>query len=191
MRCHIDPDSWSGPLLGPSPAESHYLTHVLRLRAGDRVEIFDGRGRVGEGRIADATRDAVQVEVIEQHSVARPIPAVVLLQAVPKGKRMEWVLEKAVELGVAEIRPLWTEHTVVKLDEPRAARRVKRWKDIMLSAARQCGTAWMPELLPPVTLPEQLRAAETFPACTLLCDLDPGSASIHDALSQAHAAGET
>jgi 16S rRNA (uracil1498-N3)-methyltransferase len=127
-------------------ATFHHLAHVLRVRAGDALTLFDGRGREAEARVVRLWEGELLVQVGEVRQVARPPVALALLVGLLKGEKMDWVVQKATELGVARLVPIATEHGVVKLDAERAAGRRARWVRIAEEAARQCGRADLPEI---------------------------------------------
>lgn len=129
--------------------EGRHLARVLRARVGDRVGVFDGRGNEREARVVRVGRRSVVVELGATVERARPDRRVVLRSALPKGKRMDTLVEKAVECGVAEIRP-----TVFARSAREAAsdRVVERWNRIAGEAAKQCARADVPEVLAPEPL---------------------------------------
>lgn len=128
------------------PDDAHHLHRVLRLRVGDAVWVSDGRGGEGKGTITalDGRTGSVQVAEWRQSPTEPPIE-VVLFQAVPKGDRMDWLIQKATELGVHTIVPLQTKRTVVKLPRGAAgAGRQTRWQRIARESARQVHRSWIP-----------------------------------------------
>ena len=135
------------------PRASHRLSRVLRRRVGDPVTLFNGDGREARAELlaVDARCSRVRIEAVVP--VDRESPLVVhLVQAVAKGDRMDWVIQKAVELGVASIHPVLTEHGDVRLDAARAEKRRQRWQDIVIGACEQCGRAVVPAVHAPVAL---------------------------------------
>lgn len=145
------------PLVCLAEAEGHHAFHVLRLRPGDAVELFDGRGRSAAGRIARAGRHevVVAVERLEAAEV-RAGPAVHLAFAVPKGRRVNWLLEKATELGAASLTPVGFERSVAAGQAGEAQR--ERWLGHCIAAAKQCGLNWLPGLRKPVVPSELFEA---------------------------------
>ncbi len=143
--------------------EARHLLTVLRVREGDRVELFDGCGRTVIARVGNAGRHALEL-LAEAAPVLHPPPAcrLTLFACVSKGKRMEWTIEKGVELGVSRIMPVLSERTIVRLDDEEAGDKAERWQRIAIEAARQCGTAWLPEIAAPIPL---AAAAAQMPAC--------------------------
>ena len=183
-RFHIEDLSaaaWPAEL---SAAEAHHAMHVLRLAAGAEVELFDGRGRRAAARIASARHGHVSVEPAGAvQSRPRPGPPVHLAFAVPKGKRMDWLLEKATELGAASLRPVVFERSVAG-EELSAAKR-QRWQTHCIAAAKQCGLDFLPELLEPVELAQlaQAHAGGPAEALALVGDLAESALGLPRALA--------
>ncbi len=126
----------------------HYVTRVRRLSVGSRVECFDGRGGIYHGVIT-ATRNSLLDIHIERAEHREDLGvAITLAQAIPKGDRFEWVLQKATELGVGRIIPLMTHHTVVRTRHADEEKKSARWQRIVQEAAKQCGRATVPQVEP-------------------------------------------
>jgi 16S rRNA (uracil1498-N3)-methyltransferase len=122
-----------------SAEEAHHATHVLRVEPGETVNVFDGRGREAQCRFGEAGR----LTILQQTTTPALRCRITLAQAVPK-KNMDWIVQKATELGVAAIAPLISERTVKR---PESA--PERWREIALESCKQCGNNWLPELRPP------------------------------------------
>ncbi|HUJ88191.1 MAG TPA: 16S rRNA (uracil(1498)-N(3))-methyltransferase [Burkholderiales bacterium] len=162
----------AGIRLTLTPRAAHHATHVLRLRAGEALTLFDGRGGEYDARIIAAARERVEAEVAARRDVERESPLrVTLVQAVSSGERMDLTLQKAVELGVAAIQPVLAEKTVVKLDAARAAVKAEHWRRIVIAACEQCGRNRLPMLLALTPLAEYCRNPR--PGTRLL--LSPGA----------------
>jgi 16S rRNA (uracil1498-N3)-methyltransferase len=130
---------------------SNHVLRVLRLREGDVLTLFDGRGGEYGARITGFRKDSVQVEVREYRDVEREsVLDITLVQGVSRGERMDLVMQKATELGVTRIVPVITERTVVKLDERQAERKREHWRAIVVSACEQCGRNRVPEVALPI-----------------------------------------
>jgi 16S rRNA (uracil1498-N3)-methyltransferase len=132
------------PILGAE--EAHHALHVLRLKVGDTLNVFDGCGHEAQARIAEIARDSVRLTILQESSTPALPCRITLAQAIPK-KSMDLIVQKATELGVASIVPLVSDRSVVKLDDD--SKRVERWRDIALDACKQCGNNWLPEIQPP------------------------------------------
>jgi 16S rRNA (uracil1498-N3)-methyltransferase len=155
------------------PAQSaHHLVHVLRVRAGDSVVVFDGRGSEYDASIDRVDRGGVTLRVGEARVVNRESPVeVTLAQGISTGERMDYTVQKAVELGVAAIQPLTTERSVVRLDEARAAKRVAHWQAVVAAACEQCGR----NIVPPVLAVKTLSAWLGTPSGSVRLTLSPGA----------------
>ena len=129
-----------------SPEESHHLARVLRVEAGQELTLFDGQGTRAEGIIEAVTKKEVTVRITARETVPPPAVEITLIQAVCKPDRFELILQKATELGVRRIQPVLSAHTVNRSKEPE--KQQERWQTIVRNAAQQCGTAWLPEILP-------------------------------------------
>ncbi len=166
-RCFIEPDRWNEHQIAPSTKEAHHLRDVLRAEDGDNVTLFDGRGHEAHAVVQiDATGDLLLL-VNKVQTVAERAFDIILVQAVPKGSRMDTLVEKATELGVARIIPIITDRSVVRLDSKQAAKRADRWDRIARSAAKQCGTQWLPQIDPVCNFADALSLTSEFDALLL------------------------
>ncbi|MGA0032050.1 MAG: 16S rRNA (uracil(1498)-N(3))-methyltransferase [Burkholderiales bacterium] len=128
-----------------APAQAHHVAHVLRLAEGDPLTLFDGRGTAYDAVITGMARNSVRVRVRGQRSENRESPLLVtLVQAVSSGERMDFTVQKAVELGVAAVQPVLSERCVVRLAGERAAKRVAHWRAVAVAACEQCGRNQVP-----------------------------------------------
>jgi len=161
--------------------EAHHALHVLRLGAGATVELFDGRGGRARASIVQAGRDGVVVRIDGRDPPAqRPRPVVHLAFAVPKGKRLGWLLEKATELGAASLRPVEFERSVAGAGQWTPAKRGRRLIRC-IQAAKQCGLDFLPELADPAPLGEFL--ADRPAGVCLFGRAGPDATALADALS--------
>ncbi len=128
---------------------AHHAARVLRLQAGDRVGVFNGRGGEGEARVTDIGKRHVTVEIEDWLAVERESPLQVqLAQAISAGEKMDFTLQKAVELGIGNIQPLASERSVVRLSGERAEKRVAHWQGVVVAACEQSGRNRVPEVAP-------------------------------------------
>ncbi|MGQ0751857.1 MAG: 16S rRNA (uracil(1498)-N(3))-methyltransferase [Betaproteobacteria bacterium] len=139
------------------PAAAHHLAHALRLAPGDAVTLFDGRGIEYAAVIVRVESGEVTLDVAHGRNVDRESPlAVTLAQGISSAERMDYTVQKAVELGVATIQPLQTHRGIVRLDRARALKRCAHWRAIAVAACEQCGRNRIPEVLPVMTLRDWL-----------------------------------
>ena len=144
INSFVDAGKLEKELITLPPEESHHLARVLRIQPGQEIILFDGQGGVAEAIIETVSKTAVEARVSKRWSVPPPSVQIDLIQAVPKPDRWELVMQKAVELGVANIQPILTKHTEFKPNEKKMA----RWQKIVLNAAQQCEVRWLPTLHP-------------------------------------------
>jgi 16S rRNA (uracil1498-N3)-methyltransferase len=145
---------------------AHYLRDVLRMQKGDRVELFDGSGRIVIAELLAMSADDVSVRIDEdRHTERGESPcAITLVQAIPKGKRWEWVIEKATELGVSRLVPLETARTVVHISDAKAERKLDRWERVVNAAARQSQRVVTPEITHPKSLAGAIDLLDDIPS---------------------------
>ncbi|MEY2540571.1 MAG: rRNA (uracil1498-N3)-methyltransferase [Verrucomicrobiota bacterium] len=186
-RFYVTPENWNpdAPIL--RGAEAHHAKNVLRLTRGDKVVLFNGRGREITAEIdwiasrhsnppgpARPRRSAPAGSVVDPSTALRtnlskdeirlrklheaetpPLPCRITLgQAIPKGKNMDLIVQKAVEIGAAEIAPILSDRTIVQVDLESAAQKQMKWQEIAIEAAKQCGQNWLPQVRTPRKLSE-------------------------------------
>jgi 16S rRNA (uracil1498-N3)-methyltransferase len=150
-------------------AAAHHAARVLRLTAGDAVTVFNGAGGESAASILSIGKDRVAVRVGPWRSrEAEPSVRVVLLQGLSARERMDFTIQKAVELGVAEIFPVEMRRSVMRLAEERAMRRVEHWQNLVIAACEQCGRNRIPEVHPVSALPDWLGAHAAVPGQRLI-----------------------
>lgn len=164
IRLHVDQALREGETLAlPEGAARH--AQVRRVQPGDEVRLFDGHGAEHVAWIGAMGRREVTVQVgPRQASLAEAPLAVTLALGVPANERMDTLVEKATELGVAAIQPLWTARGVLRLSGERAERRRAHWQAIAVAASEQCGRAVVPTVAAPSALGEWLESAASIPA---------------------------
>ncbi len=138
----------------------NHMKNVLRMKAGEEISVNDGSGREYRCRVESYTKAAARAAIIERlASNAELASNVVLYQCLPKGDKMELIIQKAVELGVTAIVPVSSARCVVKLDEAKARKKQERWQEIARSAAKQSGRSRIPRVKAVQSLPEALESA--------------------------------
>lgn len=181
-RFYLAPDQWNAPEPTLGPEDSHHCADVLRLKVGDALTLFDGEGAVADAVLTEVHKKHCRVRLGEKTITAPLRASITLAQAVPKGKNMDLILQKAVELGASTIIPLLTRRTVVRLDEEDASRKQERWQQIALEACKQCGRNQVPAVTRALSLEEFLKQPRT--ELLLLASLQPGAVTIKEALSK-------
>lgn len=172
---------------GPAPLSGerfHYVTRVLRLREGDSLEVFDGKGRRFDAKVTSLTESEGVVTLVNGRDEPA-LRAITIVQGLPKGDKLELVLQKGTELGAARFAPAMCERSVVKLDGKEEAKRT-RWQRIAEEAARQCGRSDVPEVMTPAPLVALVRSLPDSPQ-VLVLDEEERAVPLSQA---AHAAGE-
>jgi 16S rRNA (uracil1498-N3)-methyltransferase len=148
---------------------AHHAAHVLRLRPGDEVTLFNGRGGEYAGRICAIDRLRVSVDVLEHRPVERESPlAVTLVQGISSSEKMDFTVQKATELGVAALQPVIAARSVGRLAGERAQLKRAHWRRVAVAACEQCGRNRIPEVLPVLPLAEYCRAPAAGGARLLL-----------------------
>jgi 16S rRNA (uracil1498-N3)-methyltransferase len=149
-RFYCPPPLPSGSSFELPPAAAHHAQRVLRLRTGDAIQVFDGMGRALDGKISSIKGKRVMLHELQTCMDDTESPLrIVLAQALCSNERMDWVVQKAAELGVAEIQPLQAQRSVVKLTPERAEKRIAHWRGIAIAACEQCGRNVLPLVHPP------------------------------------------
>jgi 16S rRNA (uracil1498-N3)-methyltransferase len=172
-RVHVDVELQTGRRLTVDGSAGNHISRVLRLRVGDALTLFNGQGGEYAGSIDEIRRDTVVVSILERRDVDRESPCqLTLAQGISRGERMDWVVQKATELGVWQIAPIFTERSIVQLDEKQASRKLQHWRSIAIAACEQSGRNHVPQITQPVGLYELLEK-RTWSGTALL--LSPGA----------------
>ena len=153
-RFYISPENWNPRELTLRGGEAHHVRDVLRMKPGHRVVVFNGRGREITAEIVDLAKDEVCLRKLQENEAPALRCRITLGQAIPKGKNMDLIVQKAVEIGAAEIVPIISDRTVVQLDSESAAQKQSKWQQIAIEAAKQCGQNWLPSVRGPRKLEE-------------------------------------
>jgi 16S rRNA (uracil1498-N3)-methyltransferase len=153
-RFYIPPENWNPSALVLAESEAHHAGGVLRLKRGEKLIVFNGRGCEITAEIVDLAGDQIQLRKLHE---AKTLPLkcrITLGQAIPKGKNMDLIVQKAVEIGAAEIAPILSDRTVVHVDLESAAQKRAKWQQVAIEAAKQCGQNWLPQVRVPQKLSE-------------------------------------
>ena len=138
-----------------------HATKVLRLKVGDQFALFNGDGFDYVVKVIEISKHKTSVEIIDKYEVNHESPLkITLAQGIAAGDKMDWIIQKTVELGIESIQPLFTERSIVKLDRERADKKLEHWRTVAISACEQTGRAIIPEILSPLTLSQWLSAQQ-------------------------------
>ena len=170
----------TGQALGLPPGAARHV-QVLRLQPGAVITLFNGEGGEFEATVTRMGRSDVDVQVGAHHATEREAPrAIHLLAGITANERMDWLVEKATELGVASITPLLAERSVLKLKGERADKKLAHWQGVAVAAAEQCGRNRVPVVHAAMTLADWL-AHPTVQAQRCVLSLSPGTRSLASA----------
>ncbi|MFC1467126.1 16S rRNA (uracil(1498)-N(3))-methyltransferase [Verrucomicrobiota bacterium] len=190
MRIHTfaAPEELQQELCTLSAESSHHLARVLRVQVGQAVSVFDGQGHGADAKVESVSKSCVVLRITERWQREPHRVKITLIQALPKGAKLDLILQKAVELGCSEIIPLQTQNAIVKLKAKDAGQKRERWEKIILNAAEQCGTCWLPEIAPLCTVNELLPKLAEYDL-TLIGALDEETRPLKTVLREADERG--
>jgi len=185
-RCFIDIERWNQTPVTPSAEEAHHILHVLRAGDGDRIRMFNGAGQEADAILrSPGGGTPPTLDVQETRTAPERSFNIILLQAILKGNRMELLIEKATELGVGRIVPVTTRRVIPRLDAAQGRQKRDRWERIAVSAAKQCGTPWLPVIDAPVPLASAMQYAA---GPVLLASLGAGARPLATVIDELRAA---
>ncbi|MFC7336123.1 16S rRNA (uracil(1498)-N(3))-methyltransferase [Haloferula chungangensis] len=182
-RFFLDPTAW-GADAALTGDEAKHCARVMRAQVGDSITVFDGLGRSAVAEILNVSKSHVGLHLGEARHESAPKVRVVLAQAVIKGKAMDWLLQKAVELGVTDIQPLSTRNAVVQAGEGKE----EKWQRAVIEACKQCGRSRVPTVLPILELEPFLEKSAT--SSRLIASLEENARPLKECLSEAGEGGE-
>ena len=161
IRVHVEQPLAAGAEISLPAGAGEHLTRVLRLATGARVLLFNGDGHDYSATLLDTTRNGARarIEGAQAAAAAESALALTLVQSIARGEKMDWILQKATELGVARIVPVFTARTEVRLDGGRGDKRLAHWHGVICGACEQCGRARLPQLDAPQPLAHWLATA--------------------------------
>ena len=148
-RSYLPPAAWTEtPFLEGD--EAKHLAQVLRIQPDDWITVFDGMGNYAEAKVLSVSKQRIDLMLDLAESKETPLPEITLVQAIPKGKNMDWIVQKAVELGISRIQPLITRHTIVSPGGEKA----EKWRRTALEACKQCAQFTIPSIADPLSFDE-------------------------------------
>ena len=182
-RFYISPETWNIDALALDEGETHHAVDVLRMNAGDKAVVFNGRGAEATVEIASIQKKSVVLRKLHQAKSPPMSCEITLAQAVPKGKNMDLIVQKAVELGVSAICPLISERTVIQVEEEDAGRKQQKWQGVAIEAAKQCGQNWLPMVHPPRS-PKEFFSKPVRHDLMLIASLQPDAMHLKKLLAE-------
>ena len=157
-RCLVSTEQIVSSTLSLNREESRHLKTVLRVKLGEPLELFDGKGRTCSASITQVENHSITITLCSEPEIhPKPACAITLFVCISKGKRMDWTIEKATEIGVSKIVPVISGHTIVRLSQKEGKSKAERWRRVAQDAARQCHSAWMPDISPPLSFAQTLK----------------------------------
>ena len=178
-RLHVDGPLAIGARIALPETAAGHLVRVLRAGTGDACVLFNGDGHDYDARIITIGKRSAEMEILAARALDNESPLhITLLQALARGEKMDWILQKATELGVAGVIPVESERSEVKLEGERVGKRVAHWQSVIVAACEQSGRAVVPTVASPQPLANVLRALPSSPALRLL--LDPKAGQVLD-----------
>jgi 16S rRNA (uracil1498-N3)-methyltransferase len=168
-RFYLTPEECRTATLLLRDREAHHALHVLRIRNDEEVVVLDGAGQELRCAVRGRDRSSMRLEVLERRAIPALPYAITLLQAIPKGKIIEDIIEKAAELGAVRIVPILSERVVTHLDPANAEAKTAKWRMVAVEAIKQCGNAWLPKIDAPVTPAAFLSRGETSDLSLIGC----------------------
>jgi 16S rRNA (uracil1498-N3)-methyltransferase len=178
-RFYLPPDQCRGEVLTLSDGEAHHASRVLRVREGERATVLDGAGHELQCEVAGPIGKTVSLKVIKRSSATSLDFSITLIQAIPKAKIIEDIIQKATELGAARIVPILSERVVKHLESKDAKAKAEKWQHVAIEAMKQCGNPWLPKVDAPVSLNAYLSRAERFELAVVGCLLQGSSHPRH------------
>jgi 16S rRNA (uracil1498-N3)-methyltransferase len=161
-RFYLPPKNCAGNSLRLDAREAHHALKVLRVKYGELVTVLDGVGNEFLCTVENCSRDAVTLSVSLKNFKPPPTCSITLLVAIPKGKIIEGIIQKSVELGAQRIVPILSERVVTQLDGESGEHKREKWEQVAIEAIKQCGLAWLPKIEAPVTIEQFIARKEKF-----------------------------
>jgi 16S rRNA (uracil1498-N3)-methyltransferase len=161
-RFYLPPERCAGRSLRLDGREAHHALKVLRVKYGELLAVLDGVGNEFLCTVENCSRDAVTLSVSLKNFQPPPAGQITLLVAIPKGKIIEGIIQKSVELGAHRIVPILSERVVTQLDGESAEHKREKWEQVAIEAIKQCGAAWLPKVEAPLTIEQFLARGEKF-----------------------------
>ena len=181
-RFYLAPKEWNAASPALDEGDSHHAVNVLRFTVGDWVTVFDGDGAEARAKIISLAGSRIQLRMSEKHRSQPLRCAITLAKAIPKGRHMEFIIQKATELGASRIAPLLSDRTVIQLDLSNAEKKRQKWLEVAIEACKQCGQNRLPEIVAPRT-PKAFFENQEQMELMLIASLQPDARPIKSVLA--------
>lgn len=172
-RFYVAPENWDSRALALRGSEAHHARNVLRMTAGDKLVLFNGEGHELTAEITNVADQEIRLRKLHESETLPLRCRIVLGQAIPKGKNMDLIVQKAVEIGAAEVAPIISDRTIVQFDSANASQKQAKWQQVAVEAAKQSGQNWLPRIHAPKKLAEFFSASERAFDLRLVGSLQP------------------
>ncbi len=191
-RCYHPQANWAEQTQLIEGDEAKHALKVMRMRVGDRCEVFDGKGQSALAHISHvegSTYMELTVDELQSAEAFKALPHITLALAIPKGSNMDLIAQKAVELGASRIIPLLTERTIVRLKDKEAASKQQKWQRTVLEACKQSGVSLLPVVEAPQSLNALLQRTD-MPEHKVCCAILEHSQPMRELLEEKRATGK-
>ena len=181
-RFYVPPENWDPQGVALCGSEVHHARNVLRMQAGDKLVLFNGEGREFTAEIINVADHEIRLRKLHEAETPPLRCRIVLGQAIPKGKNMDLIVQKAVEIGAAEIAPIISDRTIVQVDSESASQKQTKWQQIAIEAAKQSGQNWLPRVHVPKKLTEFFSTSDQPFDLRLIGSLQPDAQQLKNIL---------
>ena len=181
----VEPRQIVGGQVTITGPDVNHIRNVLRMKPGGMVRVSDEKDFCGQCRVEELLEDQILLTILEEADSTELPAQVTLFQGLPKGDKMEWIIQKNTELGIARIVPVVMKRSVVKLDAKKAATKVARWQAIAESAGKQSGRTKLPEVAPVMTYAQALKEAADYDLLLLPYESAEGMDAVRSLFAQA------
>ncbi|WP_134686930.1 16S rRNA (uracil(1498)-N(3))-methyltransferase [Brevibacillus migulae] len=182
QRYFVEPALFTEQEVTITGDDVHHIVTVMRSEVGQEIIVCDGQGRVAIARLSQLSAKEVKADVIRMLELHRELPVrVTIAQGLPKGDKMEWILQKGTELGAHAFIPFSSERTIVKLDAKKEGKKLERWSKIVKEAAEQSHRAWLPQVLSPLTFKQMAEEAAGYTRAVIAYEKENG-VTLHEVL---------
>ena len=181
-RFYVPPENWDPQGVALRGSEVHHARNVLRMQAGDKLVLFNGEGREFTAEIINVADHEIRLRKLHEAETPPLRCRIVLGQAIPKRKNMDLIVQKAVEIGAAEIAPIISDRTIVQVDSESASQKQTKWQQIAIEAAKQSGQNWLPRVHVPKKLTEFFSTSDQPFDLRLIGSLQPDAQQLKNIL---------